>query len=110
MKEEKINVNTIGINTWGTATKNRGRASKQDLIFQIGSITGTKSLDIGSLNLAELTKILKVAKSAHRLNGEVPTGRLKQPYLTDLSSLFTGVKLDKLSVNALQQLTKAFHI
>ena len=110
MREEKINVNTIGINTWGTASKNRGKASKQDLITQIGSLTNTKSLDIGSLNLAELTKILKVAKSSQRLDGDVPTGRLKQPYLQDLQGLFKGVKLEKLSVNSLQQLSKAFHI
>lgn len=110
MREEKVNINTIGINTWGTASKNRGKASKQELITQIGTLTNSTRLDISSLNLAELTKILKVARSSQRLDGDVPTGRLKQPYLTELQTLFKGVKLEKLSVNSLKQLTTAFHI
>jgi hypothetical protein len=102
---------TAGIETWGGGSnRTRGKASKLDIITMIGQETHTKALDIGNLNLSDLNKILKVAKSHKELiESEMPKGRLKHPYIQSLEKIFPTVKnLSKLSVSSLQELLGAF--
>jgi len=105
-----LSENTLGIETWsGGNRRTRGKASKLDIITQISLETKTKSLDIGNLNLGDLTKILKVACKHETLQVVMPTGRLKSPYVDTLQGILPTVKnLDKLSILSLQALLGAF--
>lgn len=104
------NNTAIGIETWGSGnSKTRGKQSKLDIITNISVCTKTKDLDIFRLNLIDLNKILRVAKSHKTLHMSMPLGRLKKPYLEPLVQLFPTVKnLDKLPVSSLKSLLGAF--
>lgn len=107
---ENIINTAIGIETWGSGNrKTRGKASKLDMIRDISKETNTKALDIGVLNLKDLTVILKAAKEHSRLAGEIPQGNRKDPYLERLGLLFPNMtNLKKLPVASLKALVGAF--
>jgi|TARA_R110000744_G_scaffold158870_1_gene274923 hypothetical protein len=98
------------IETWGKGCRRlRGKASKLEIITTISEETSTKVLDIGGLTISDLNKILKTAKEHTKFSKEMPTGRLKQPYIKILNSIFPEVTaFDKLPVASLQSLLGAF--
>jgi hypothetical protein len=101
---------TVGIETWGGgSSRTRGKPSKLDLIRAISIETGAKTLDIGTLSLVELNKILRVAKTHTKVSTNMPISSFKEAYLIHLRSLFpTVTSLNKLSVASLQDLLGAF--
>lgn len=98
------------IETWGKNRRAlRGKASKLDIIHEIGEAVHAKQLDIGNLSIKDLNIILKAAKEHRQFTGDVPNSRNKQPYIDCLMQIIPNVsKLDRLSVSSLQSLVKAF--
>lgn len=101
--------NTIGIETWGGGNrKQKSKSSKLQLVTEISTVTGCKSLDITVLSTSELETILSVASTGGNKCTGMPLGRYKKPYIEALTPLFPTVRLTKLSVSALKELIGAF--
>ena len=102
---------TVGIETWGGgSTKTKGKSSKLDIITLIAKETRAKALDLSNLNVADLTKILKVAKRHKHPKVLVPGGRLKKPYIDSLDVILPNMgNLTKLSVSSLKNLLEALN-
>ena len=99
---------TAGIETWGSGRQSiRGRLSKQEIIQKISAELKTTKLDIYSLPISSLNKILGTVSKHQHLQLKLPEGRLKRPYLEELSSVLPNCDLTTLSVSALKSLTEA---
>lgn len=96
-----------GIETWGKNRRElRGKRSKTELITQIGDKFHKKVIDLYGLTLKDLKTILETEVEGSRVT--MPTGRLKKPYIEELSVIFPEVKdFTKLSVSGLVSLLEA---
>lgn len=100
-----------GIETWGGGSKRiRFRRSKQEVITEISTRQGVKSLDLYPLTLKELDIILSAASTEKWINiYEIPSGAFKIPLLNILSPTFPDVGLEKLTLSTLRELIGAFN-
>ena len=106
---EDKSLKTLGIETWGGGSRSRkAKQSKISILTALSKKTGTKSLDIGVLNINELLHIASKVGSVH-ITEEVPSSRLKKPYVEILQHHFPKADLTKLSVSSLKELIGAFH-
>ena len=95
-----------GIETWGKNRKClRGKRSKSELIWEIGDKYHKRVVDIQALTLKDLKTILNTDPKQEVV---VPEGRLKAPYIAELSNAFPEVTdFSKLSVCGLKSLLEA---
>lgn len=101
---------TVGIETWGGGSrKQKSKPSKLSLVREISELTKVSSLDITALCIADISKILTVAKQGTTIKIEVPTGRYKKPYIEVLEGIFPNISLTNLPVASLKELIGAFN-
>ena len=103
--EEKVNLAALGIGNWGV----KSGKSKIDLITDICTLTGSKSLDISALTVKDIRSVLRIVVSGETLQvAEMPQARVKAPYLSILVNMFPDIpNLKKLSVSSLKELIQA---
>lgn len=89
-----------------TPTGRRGRATKADILAEIRELTGLEGLD-GFLKL-KMDEMLKVKLALPDITGgldELPTGRLKKPYVAAVSSIIKAdVDFSKMTVAELNEI------
>jgi len=106
LEEKPVNIASLGIGNWSSGVKST--KSKIELIRDICSITGSKSLDIAALTIKDIKSILKSIKAGNTITDSIlPQARTKAPYLDILKPMFPSVTLTKLSVSSLKELIQA---
>lgn len=107
LDEKASTGNQTNIHLWAASRKHKAKPSKESLISELAK-QGLKRLELTSLSVDSLSKLLEAVSSGKSLYGDVPTGNRKAPFLEYLTPLEVP-GLDKCPIASLQGLCEYLH-